>query len=99
MRPKFCSRRGRPRSKQVVVERKLPVIANKGDIGQIVQMNIISQDKFEPVPSVMAKIAKQETDPLGMLDNHPKVIVPDIGQGETFITQRVSWKTLKVAVN
>lgn len=46
LKPRYCNRRGRrPRSKPVVVERKLPLLPNKMESGhQIVRMNIISQD-------------------------------------------------------
>lgn len=46
LQPRYCNRRGRrPRSKQVVVERRLPLLPNKTGTGrQIVQMNIIAQD-------------------------------------------------------
>ncbi|XP_019873011.2 protein cramped [Aethina tumida] len=46
LKPRYCNRKGRtPRSKQVVVERKLPLLPNNLESGhQIVRMNIISQD-------------------------------------------------------
>ncbi|XP_018573736.1 protein cramped [Anoplophora glabripennis] len=46
LKPRYCNRRGRrPRSKPVVVERKLPLLPNKMESGhQIVRMNIISQE-------------------------------------------------------
>ncbi|XP_017783762.1 PREDICTED: protein cramped [Nicrophorus vespilloides] len=61
LRPRYCNRKGRrPRSKQVVVERKLPLLANKADSGrQIVQMNIISQDITMPrqiAPKIVPQI-------------------------------------------
>ncbi|XP_023015642.2 cramped chromatin regulator [Leptinotarsa decemlineata] len=45
--PKYCNRKGRkPRSKQVVVERKLPLLPNNIESEhQIVRMNIISQEE------------------------------------------------------
>ncbi|GJQ87687.1 hypothetical protein Trydic_g17505 [Trypoxylus dichotomus] len=50
LKPRYCNRRGRrPRNKPVIVERKLPILANKAENGrQIVQMNIISQDNLVP---------------------------------------------------
>ncbi|KAJ8942359.1 hypothetical protein NQ318_000339 [Aromia moschata] len=52
LKPRYCNRRGRrPRSKQVVVERKLPLLPNKMESGhQIVRMNIISQDESTSEP-------------------------------------------------
>ncbi|XP_022914543.1 protein cramped [Onthophagus taurus] len=46
LRPRYCNRKGRrPRTKPVVVERKLPILANRLEDGrQIVQMSIISQE-------------------------------------------------------
>ncbi|XP_076273272.1 cramped chromatin regulator isoform X2 [Rhynchophorus ferrugineus] len=42
LKPKFCNRKGRrPRSKQVVVERKLPLLPNNLSGHQIVRMSII----------------------------------------------------------
>ncbi|XP_028128511.2 uncharacterized protein LOC114324835 [Diabrotica virgifera virgifera] len=50
--PRYCNRRGRrPRSKQVVVERKLPLLPNNVESGhQIVRMNIISKEEPKVVP-------------------------------------------------
>ncbi|CAH0560200.1 unnamed protein product [Brassicogethes aeneus] len=46
LKPKYGNKRGKtPRSKQVVVERKLPLLPNNVESGhQIVRMNIISQE-------------------------------------------------------
>ncbi|CAG9820062.1 unnamed protein product [Phaedon cochleariae] len=46
LQPRYCNRRGRrPRLKQVVVERKLPLLPNNLESGhQIVRMNIISKE-------------------------------------------------------
>lgn len=46
LKPRYCNRRGRrPRSKQVVVERKLPLLPNRVESDhQIVRMNIITQE-------------------------------------------------------
>lgn len=46
LKPRYCNRMGRRvRTKQMVVERKLPLLPNINESGrQIVQMNIISQD-------------------------------------------------------
>ncbi|KAK5644228.1 hypothetical protein RI129_008073 [Pyrocoelia pectoralis] len=56
MQPRYCNRRGRrPRSKQVVVERRLPLLPNKTGSGrQIVQMNIIAQDNISSTPRSIA---------------------------------------------
>lgn len=71
-----------------MVERKLPVIANKGDIGhQIVQMNIISQDKLETTITPEAQLMDMS---LTQPENNPRIITPDLGQGETFITEHVA---------
>ncbi|KAG5892369.1 hypothetical protein JTB14_035983 [Gonioctena quinquepunctata] len=45
--PRYCNRKGRkPRSKQVVVERKLPLLPNNVESGhQIVRMNIIPKEE------------------------------------------------------
>ncbi|KAH0999538.1 hypothetical protein HUJ04_005395 [Dendroctonus ponderosae] len=45
LKPKFCNRKGRrPRQKQLVVERKLPLMPNNLSGHQIVRMSIISQE-------------------------------------------------------
>lgn len=54
MMPRYCNRKGRPRTKQVVVERRLPLLANKADSGRIVQMNIISKDVAVSQPRPIA---------------------------------------------
>ncbi|KAK4887661.1 hypothetical protein RN001_003932 [Aquatica leii] len=56
LQPRYCNRRGRrPRSKQVVVERRLPLLPNKTGSGrQIVQMNIIAHDSLSSVPRMIA---------------------------------------------
>ncbi|KAF5300007.1 hypothetical protein FQR65_LT09263 [Abscondita terminalis] len=56
LQPRYCNRRGRrPRTKQVVVERRLPLLPNKTDSGrQIVQMNIIAHDSISSVPRMIA---------------------------------------------
>ncbi|XP_072384803.1 protein cramped [Diabrotica undecimpunctata] len=53
--PRYCNRRGRrPRSKQVVVERKLPLLPNNVESGhQIVRMNIISKEEPKFVPTLI----------------------------------------------
>ncbi|XP_018327452.1 protein cramped [Agrilus planipennis] len=43
LRPKYINRKNR-RSNKLVVERRLPLLANKNSIHQIVQMNIIPQE-------------------------------------------------------
>nr|CAH7749649.1 unnamed protein product [Callosobruchus chinensis] len=51
LKPKYCNRRGRPKSKQVVVERRLPLLPNRVESGhQIVRVNIISQDNSKTIP-------------------------------------------------
>lgn len=89
----------------MVVERKLPLIANKADAGhQIVQMNIISQDKLEPI----ARIAKTEAEPMGQIvemhittqapmEQNPRIVTPDLSQGESFITENVAMASQAVA--
>ncbi|CAG9860969.1 unnamed protein product [Phyllotreta striolata] len=54
--PRYCNRRGRrPRSKQVVVERQLPLLPNNVESGhQIVRMSIISKEDPAPSPSATA---------------------------------------------
>ncbi|KAF5283702.1 hypothetical protein FQA39_LY17250 [Lamprigera yunnana] len=54
--PRYCNRRGRkPRAKQVVVERRLPLLPNKTDSGrQIVQMNIIPHGSISSLPRSIA---------------------------------------------
>lgn len=111
MRPKFCSRRGRrPRLKQVVVERKLPVIANKADADhKIVQMNIISQDKLETIPH-LAPVMNVESDtlckivhvniisPEEMKNNTSRIITPEIGQGEMLIADNMSNVSINLSI-
>lgn len=66
LKPRYCNRRGRkPRSKQVVVERKLPLLPNNIESGhQIVRMNIIS-----PEDSQNALISiKEETEETTVLE-------------------------------
>lgn len=63
MQPRYCNRKGRPRSKQVVVERKLPLLANKADSGrQIVQMNIVSQENKAAPRTIAPKVIEINTD-------------------------------------
>ncbi|CAH1111673.1 unnamed protein product [Psylliodes chrysocephalus] len=52
--PRYCNRKGRrPRSKQVVVERQLPLLPNNIESGhQIVRMNIISKEDSNPPHTV-----------------------------------------------
>lgn len=52
----------------MVVERKLPLLANKADSGhQIVQMNIISRENLEPItqPAHVMEITSGETSVAG----------------------------------
>lgn len=62
MKPRYCNRKGRPRAKQVVVERKLPVLANKADAGrQILQMNIVPQENLSQPRIIAPKILEIAT--------------------------------------
>lgn len=58
LKPKFCNRKGRrPRSKPIVVARKLPLLPNNLSGHQIVRMSIISQEPQmippEPQPPII----------------------------------------------
>lgn len=65
LKPRYCNRRGRrPRPRQVVVERKLPLLPNvKSETGrQIVQMNIISQGVVpRPIAPKVIKVEQTDT--------------------------------------
>ncbi|KAK9752240.1 hypothetical protein QE152_g4340 [Popillia japonica] len=81
LKPRYCNRRGRrPRSKPVIVERKLPILANKAETGrQIVQMNIISQDNLTTTQRPIAP--KIQFENLSQEDNLPNKSNPVYGNG------------------
>lgn len=85
-----------------MVERKLPVIANKADADhKIVQMNIISQDKLETIPH-LTSVLNVECEPSckivqvniisqdEMKSSTSRIITPEIGQGEMLIADNMS---------
>ncbi|XP_030750783.1 protein cramped [Sitophilus oryzae] len=61
LKPIFCNRKGRRfRSKQVVVERKLPLLPNNLSGHQIVRMNIISQQPSPAAATTESQISIQD---------------------------------------
>ncbi|KAI4463285.1 cramped protein [Holotrichia oblita] len=79
LKPRYCNRRGRrPRSKPVIVERKLPILANKVENGrQIVQMNIISQDNLTSTQRPI--VPKIQFENLNQESNLPNKLNPQYG--------------------
>lgn len=77
------------------------MIANKADADhKIVQMNIISQDKLETIPRMTATVVDSEPtckivqmsiiSQDELKNNTSRIITPEIGQGETFISDNMA---------
>ncbi|KAJ8928832.1 hypothetical protein NQ314_018552 [Rhamnusium bicolor] len=97
LKPRYCNRRGRrPRSKQVVVERKLPLLPNKVESGhQIVRMNIISQDKPTSGDQIIFdKNIKTENHSIFISQDQPSILNP-VFREESQCTTDIVTKSLR----